>query len=100
MATRDTTRTLNGMARAGAAVGALASALLAALPEASWAQEGLRANFLCKGHFDASEVTAFFSNGTPSVVVLLVGEGATLLPRAMSGRVLATAMVGRLLSEG
>lgn len=85
MAMHITTRTVGGRPRAGAAMGALAAALLVALPVASRGEEGLRADYLCKGHFDASEVTAFFFNGTPDVVVLLVGEGATLLPRAMSG---------------
>lgn len=85
MASRNATRTASGTLKAGTAVGALAASLLAALPAATWAEEGLRADYLCKGRFDASEVTAFFFNGTPSVVVLLVGEGATLLPRAMSG---------------
>jgi membrane-bound inhibitor of C-type lysozyme len=59
-------------------------ALLAALPAAAWAEAGLRTDYLCKGRFDASAVTAFFFNGTPSAVVLLEGEGATRLPRAVS----------------
>jgi len=85
MAIRNTTRTANGKLRAVAAAGALSAALLAVYPPGARAEAGLRADYLCKGRFDASEVTAFFFHGTPSVVVLLEGEGATLLPRAVSG---------------
>ncbi|MFM7454770.1 MAG: MliC family protein [Cyanobium sp.] len=84
MATRNTTRNTNRRFRPGPAAGALAAALLAALPAAAWAEAGLRADYLCQGRFDASAVTAFFFNGTPSAVVLLEGEGATRLPRAVS----------------
>ncbi|MFO0104070.1 MAG: MliC family protein, partial [Cyanobium sp.] len=84
MATRNTTRNTNRRFRPGPAAGALAAALLAALPAAAWAEAGLRADYLCKGRFDASAVTAFVFNGTPSAVVLLEGEGATRLPHAVS----------------
>jgi membrane-bound inhibitor of C-type lysozyme len=81
---RNTTRTANGRLRAGAAAGALAAAVVAALPAAAWAEAGIRADYLCKGRFDASEITVFFFNGTPSAVVLLEGEGATRLPQTVS----------------
>ncbi len=64
--------------------GALVAALLAALPAAAWAEAGIRADYLCKGRFDASAITAFFFNGTPSAVVLLEGEGATRLLQTVS----------------
>lgn len=48
------------------------------------ADEGIRAEYLCKGRFDATAVTAFFFNEAPSAVVLLVGESARRLPQAMS----------------
>lgn len=83
-AARHTTRTANGRLRAGAAAGALAAAVVAALPAAAWADAGVRADYLCKGRFDASAITAFFFNGTPSAVVLLEGEGATRLPQTVS----------------
>ena len=83
MANRITTPTAKATNfRAGAAAGGLAAALLAALHAGAWAEAGVRADYLCKGRFDASEVTAFYFNGTPSAVVLLEGEGATLLPQA------------------
>jgi hypothetical protein len=66
--------------RRAAAVQALAAALLAALPAAAWAEAGLRADYLCKGRFDVSVLTAFFFNGTPSAVVLLEGEGRRACP--------------------
>jgi membrane-bound inhibitor of C-type lysozyme len=64
--------------------GALVAALLAALPAAAWAEAGIRADYLCKGRFDASTITAFFFTGNPSAVVLLEGEGATRLPQTVS----------------
>jgi membrane-bound inhibitor of C-type lysozyme len=63
---------------------ALVAGLIAALPADSWAEAGIRADYLCKGRFDASELTAFFFKGTPSAVVLLEGEGATRLPQTIS----------------
>ena len=63
---------------------ALVAGLIAALPADSWAEAGIRADYLCKGRFDASELTAVFFKGTPSAVVLLEGEGATLLPQTIS----------------
>jgi membrane-bound inhibitor of C-type lysozyme len=77
-----------GKARAPALGGwlgeALAAGLLVGLPAGAWAEAGIRADYLCKGRFDASEITAFFFNDTPSAVVLLEGEGATRLPRTVS----------------
>lgn len=57
---------------------------LAAAPRLVRAEPGLRADYLCKGRFDASAVTAFFFNDSPRAVVLLEGEGATRLPQAVS----------------
>lgn len=48
------------------------------------ADEAIRADYLCKGRFDATPVTAFFFNQTPREVVLVVGESARRLPQAMS----------------
>ena len=62
---------------------ALAAALLPGLAPAR-ADEGIRADYLCKGRFDATRVTAFFFNEAPSAVVLLVGESARRLPQAMA----------------
>ena len=66
------------------AMAALAAGLIAALPAVAWAEVGIRADYLCKGRFDASELTVFFFKGTPSAVVLLEGEGATRLPQTVS----------------
>jgi membrane-bound inhibitor of C-type lysozyme len=63
---------------------ALVAGLIAGLPAVAWAEAGIRADYLCKGRFDASELTVFFFNGTPSAVVLLEGEGATRLPQTVS----------------
>jgi membrane-bound inhibitor of C-type lysozyme len=57
---------------------------LAVAPPPGRAEAGLRADYLCKGRFDASAITAFFFNGSPSAVVLLEGEGATRLPQTVS----------------
>jgi membrane-bound inhibitor of C-type lysozyme len=62
----------------------LVAGLLAGLPAVAWAEAGIRADYLCKGRFDASALTVFFFNGTPSAVVLLEGEGATRLPQTIS----------------
>lgn len=59
----------------------LAAALLSGAP--ARADEAIRAEYLCKGRFDATRVTAFFFNAPPSAVVLLVGETARRLPQAM-----------------
>jgi membrane-bound inhibitor of C-type lysozyme len=63
---------------------ALVAGLIVGLPAESWAEAGIRADYLCKGRFDASALTVFFFNGTPSAVVLLEGEGATRLPQTIS----------------
>jgi membrane-bound inhibitor of C-type lysozyme len=63
---------------------ALVVAVLALVPPPGWAEPGIRADYLCKGRFDATELTAFFFNASPSAVVLLVGEAATRLPQAIS----------------
>ena len=63
---------------------ALAAGLATLLPPGAWAEAGIRADYLCKGRFDASELTVFFFKGTPSAVVLLEGEGATRLPQTVS----------------
>lgn len=50
------------------------------------AEEAIRVRYLCKGAFDASDVTALFFNERPSAVVLLTGsQGATRLPQGPSG---------------
>jgi membrane-bound inhibitor of C-type lysozyme len=64
--------------------GLVAVALLVGLPAGAWAEAAIRADYLCKGRFDASAVTAFFFNDTPRAVVLLEGEGATRLPQTIS----------------
>jgi membrane-bound inhibitor of C-type lysozyme len=73
-----------GVYGAALAAGLVGVGLVVALPGGAWADAGIRADYLCKGRFDASEVTAFFFNDTPSAVVLLEGEGATRLPQAVS----------------
>lgn len=62
----------------------LAAAVLAALPAPGGAEPGIRADYLCQGRLGATALTAFFFNDAPSAVVLLVGEGATRLPQAIS----------------
>lgn len=62
----------------------LVAAVLALSPPLAWAEPGIRADYLCKGRFDATELTAFFFNDSPSAVVLLVGEGAARLPQVIS----------------
>jgi membrane-bound inhibitor of C-type lysozyme len=64
--------------------GLVAAALVVGLPAGAWAEAAIRADYLCKGRFDASVVTAFFFNDTPRAVVLLEGEGATRLPQTIS----------------
>ena len=50
------------------------------------AEEAIRVRYLCKGQFDATEVTALFFKGRPSEVVLLSGsEGASRLLQGASG---------------
>ncbi len=67
----------------GIALGvALVAAVLSGVGPAR-ADEGIRAEYSCKGRFDATAVTAFFFNQAPSAVVLLVGESARRLPQAM-----------------
>lgn len=48
------------------------------------AEQAIRATYLCRGRFDAVELTALFFNREPSEVILLVGETATRLPRQLS----------------
>jgi membrane-bound inhibitor of C-type lysozyme len=48
------------------------------------AEQAIRATYLCRGRFDAVELTALFFNLEPSEVILLVGETATRLPRQLS----------------
>jgi membrane-bound inhibitor of C-type lysozyme len=55
-----------------------------AAPGGLRAEPGIRADYLCRGRFDATPLTAFFFNAAPSAVVLLVGEQATRLPQAVS----------------
>lgn len=45
------------------------------------AEEGIRARYLCRGRFDAVELTAFFFNRIPAAVVLMEGETAERLPQ-------------------
>lgn len=70
--------------RLGPAAAVMAVGLLGGSPAPAWAESGIRADYLCKGRFDAVELAAFFFNASPSAVVLLVGEGATRLPQAIS----------------
>lgn len=49
------------------------------------AEQAIPATYLCRGRFDATELTALFFNRDPSEVILLVGETATRLPRQLSG---------------
>ncbi len=48
------------------------------------AEQAIRASYLCRGRFDAVELTALFFNRDPAEVILLVGEAATRLPRQRS----------------
>ena len=57
----------------------LAAWALGAVP--SRAEEGIRARYLCRGRFDALELTALFFNRPPAAVVLLEGETARRLPQ-------------------
>ena len=63
---------------------AVVGVVLAGAAGSARAEEAVRADYLCKGRFDATPVTAFFFNQSPSEVVLVVGEGARRLPQAMS----------------
>lgn len=56
---------------------------LRAAPAAE-AEQAIRASYVCRGRFDAVELTALFFNRDPSEVVLLVGETATRLPRQLA----------------
>ncbi|MCS5705408.1 MliC family protein [Synechococcus sp. FGCU-3] len=62
---------------------AVVGVLLTGAAGSARAEEAIRADYLCKGRFDATPVTAFFFNQSPSEVVLVVGEGARRLPQAM-----------------
>lgn len=68
----------------GPLLAALLVATLPLLPGVARAESAVRARFLCKGRFDASEVTALFFNARPATVVLLEGEQAIRLPIAIS----------------
>ena len=46
--------------------------------------QAIRASYLCRGRFDAVELTALFFNHDPSEVILLAGETATRLPQQLS----------------
>jgi membrane-bound inhibitor of C-type lysozyme len=65
----------------------LLAASAALMPSAGGrAEEAIRARYVCKGEFDATEVTALFFNGRPSEVVLLTGSaGASRLLQGPSG---------------
>lgn len=63
----------------------IAAAAELASPAGALAEEPIRANYLCKGTFDATEVRALFFNSPPSEVILLTGtEGASRLPQRRS----------------
>ena len=47
-------------------------------------EQAIRATYLCRGRFDALELTALFFNREPAEVVLLQGETATRLPQQLS----------------
>lgn len=51
---------------------------------ASDAEQAIQARYLCRGRFDAAELTALFFNRDPSEVILVMGETATRLPRQLS----------------
>ena len=72
-----------GKAKEAVCFSALIAGLFAVAGPAH-AEEAIRADYLCKGRFDATAVTAFFFNQSPSEVVLVMGEGARRLPQAMS----------------
>lgn len=54
------------------------------LAGAQEAEQAIRASYLCRGRFDAVELTALFFNRDPAEVILLVGETATRLPRQLA----------------
>jgi len=64
-----------------------AAPVQAAAAPARQAEQAIRATYLCRGRFDAVELTALFFNREPAQVVLLIGETATRLPlqRSASG---------------
>lgn len=63
---------------------ALATSLATALAAPLRAEPAIRAEYLCKGRFDAVPVTALFFKGQPSELVLLEGQTALRLPQALS----------------
>jgi membrane-bound inhibitor of C-type lysozyme len=66
--------------------GLLAASTALTTSGAGQAEVAIRTRYLCKGQFDATEVTALFFNDRPSEVVLLTGsEGATRLLQGPSG---------------
>lgn len=73
----------HGKAKQSTCCSALIAGLLIAAGPVQ-ADEAIRTDYLCKGRFDATPVTALFFNQSPSEVVLVVGESARRLPQAMS----------------
>ena len=66
--------------------GLLATSTTLMTSGAGQAEAAIRVRYLCKGQFDATEVTALFFNDRPSEVVLLTGsKGATRLLQGPSG---------------
>ena len=68
-------------------------ALVAVLGAAAWQvlpalcrepETAVRATYLCRGRFDAVQLTALFFNAEPREVVLLQGEQATRLPQQLA----------------
>ncbi len=68
----------------GLSLAAAAMPLHAAPAPQAEAEQAIRASYLCRGRFDAVQLTALFFNRDPSEVVLLVGETATRLPRQLA----------------
>ena len=74
------------MSKLGTALAvALTTTAWLAAPLSAQSDEAIRTRDLCKGLFDATEVTALVFNTPPSAVVLLTGsEAATRLPQQRS----------------
>ena len=63
----------------------LGAAALQALPALCREPEAaIRATYLCRGRFDAVQLTALFFNAEPREVVLLQGEQAIRLPQQLT----------------
>lgn len=71
---------VSGLGPATAAPGAPAAPVAPALA----AELAKRADYRCRGRFDAVDVTAFFFSRSPAEVVLLEGETATRLPQQLA----------------